>query len=142
MVGHLGPDLLGPAGTRPRRCAGCCAQPGRAIGEALLDQRNLAGIGNVYKCRGAVPARASTRGARSVKSPDLDDLIELARRLLDANKERFGQITTGVWRRGEETWVYGRAGRPCRRCGTPVRSADQGADPSERITYWCPRCQS
>ncbi|HUZ35179.1 MAG TPA: hypothetical protein VMV17_02510 [Streptosporangiaceae bacterium] len=72
----------------------------------------------------------------------LEDLIELARRLMDANKERFGQVTTGVWRRGEETWVYGRAGRPCRRCGTPVRSADQGADPSERITYWCPRCQS
>lgn len=57
---------------------------------------------------------------------DLAALLGLAQRLLDGNKERFGQVTTGSQRRGEETWVYGRAGRPCRRCGTPVRSADQG----------------
>jgi formamidopyrimidine-DNA glycosylase len=69
-------------------------------------------------------------------------LVALAHRMLDANKKRFGMVTTGAARRGEETWVYGRAGRPCRRCGTPVRSADQGRNPEERITYWCPRCQS
>lgn len=73
---------------------------------------------------------------------DLAALLGLAQRLLEANKERFGQVTTGSRRRGEETWVYGRAGRPCRRCGTPVRSADQGRDPEGRITFWCPHCQS
>jgi len=73
---------------------------------------------------------------------DLTALVGLAQRLLEANKDRFGMVTTGVARRGEETWVYGRAGRPCRRCGTPVRSAGQGLGPEERITYWCPRCQS
>jgi formamidopyrimidine-DNA glycosylase len=72
---------------------------------------------------------------------DLGALVSTAQRLLDASKERIGQVTTGSWRRGEETWVYGRAGRPCRRCGTPVRAADQGAEQGERITYWCPHCQ-
>jgi len=70
-------------------------------------------------------------------APDLGALAELARRLLEANKERFGHITTGSMRRGEEHWVYGRRGKPCRRCGTPVRSA--GKD--DRVTFWCPSCQ-
>ena len=75
---------------------------------------------------------------------DLDALVSLARRLLDANKDRAGQVTTGIRGRGAETWVYRRAGRPCRRCGNPVRAAGQGAhreDPQERVTFWCPHCQ-
>ena len=68
--------------------------------------------------------------------------VDLAQRLLEANKERSGIVTTGSRRRGEGTWVYGRAGRPCRRCGTPVRTADQGSDPESRVTFWCPRCQT
>jgi hypothetical protein len=62
---------------------------------------------------------------------DLTAMVGLAKRLLEANKERFGQVTTGSRRRGEETWVYGRAGRPCRRCGTPVRTARPGERPGE-----------
>jgi endonuclease VIII len=141
VVGYLGPDLLGPdwdPAEAERRLRSDSARP---VGEALLDQRNLAGIGNVYKAellflRGIDPWRPVGEVA------DVAALIGLAQRLLDANKERFGMVTTGVARRGAETWVYGRAGRPCRRCGTPVRSADQGLGPEERITYWCPRCQS
>ena len=140
-VGHLGPDLLGPdwdpaeAGRRLR------ADPARPVGEALMDQRNLAGVGNVYKAetlflRGVSPWRPVGEVA------DLTALVALAQRLLEANKERFGQVTTGSRRRGEETWVYGRAGRPCRRCGTPVAAADQGPGTQERVTFWCPRCQS
>jgi endonuclease VIII len=72
----------------------------------------------------------------------LDALVATAQRLMDANKERFSQVTTGVRRPGEQTWVYGRAGRPCRRCGTPIRAAEQGGDTTERITFWCPHCQS
>jgi endonuclease-8 len=68
---------------------------------------------------------------------DLAAVADLARRLLEANKEHFGHITTGNMRRGEENWVYGRRGRPCRRCGTPIRSAGQ----QDRITFWCPSCQ-
>jgi endonuclease-8 len=136
VTGHLGPDLLGEdwdAGEAVRRLR---ASPERPIGEALLDQRNLAGIGNLYKAevlflRGVGPWRPVAEAG------DLFALVELARRLLDANKARAGQVTTGVWRRGEETWVYGRRGLACRRCGTPVRAAGQG----ERITYWCPSCQ-
>lgn len=57
--------------------------------------------------------------------PDLPALVELAHRLPDANKKRYGHITTGDLRRGYEHWVYGRAGRPCRRCGTRIKRADQ-----------------
>ncbi len=140
VVGHLGPDLLGPDWDAAEAVRRLAASPATPIGEALLDQRNLAGIGNFYKAevlflRGISPWRP----ARDV--PGTLALVNLARRLLDANKERFGQVTTGVWRRGEETWVYGRAGRPCRRCGTPVRKAGQGQDAEERVTFWCPRCQ-
>ena len=141
VVGYLGPDLLGPDWDPAEAERRLGADPARPVGEALLDQRNLAGIGNVYKAellflRGIDPWRPVGEVA------DIEALVGLAQRLLEANKERFGMVTTGVARRGEENWVYGRAGRPCRRCGTLVKSADQGRNPEERITYWCPRCQS
>jgi endonuclease VIII len=137
IVGHLGPDLLGPdwdatvAGTR------LAANPERPVGEALLDQRNLAGIGNIFKCeicflRGISPLTP-------MNAVDVAGLVTLARRLLVANRERYDQVTTGDTRAGHRTWVYDRAGRPCRRCGTPISTAWQGEPP--RVTYWCPRCQ-
>jgi endonuclease VIII len=136
VTGHLGPDLLGSGWDSAEAVRRLTAEPERPIGEALLDQRNLAGIGNLYKAevlflRGIEPWRA----VGSVS--DLAAVAELARRLLDANKERIGQVTTGNWRRGEETWVYGRRGLPCRRCGTEIRAEGQ----QDRITYWCPSCQ-
>jgi endonuclease VIII len=139
-VGHLGPDLLGPDWDEAEAVRRLAADPDRAIGEALLDQRNLAGIGNLYKAetlflRGISPWQPVCRAS------DLTAMVRLARRLLDANKDRIGQVTTGNTARGEQTWVYGRAGLPCRRCGTIVSRADQGEVLDERITYWCPRCQ-
>jgi DNA-formamidopyrimidine glycosylase len=136
VTGHLGPDLLGPDWNRDEAVRRLSAEPDRPIGEALLDQRNLAGIGNLYKAevlflRGVNPWQPTGSVA------DLGAMAELARRLLDANKDRNGQVTTGNWRRGEETWVYGRRGRPCRRCGTPIRAEGQ----QERVTFWCPSCQ-
>jgi len=141
VVGYLGPDLLGPDWDPAEAARRLRAAPDRAVGEALLDQRNLAGIGNLYKAevlflRGVDPWRP----VRDVAG--LDALVGLAHRLMDANKERSGQVTTGVRRPGEQTWVYGRAGRPCRRCGTQIRAADQGRETSERVTFWCPHCQS
>ncbi len=141
VTGHLGPDLLGPGWDPAEAARRLRADGSRPIGEALLDQRNLAGIGNLYQAevlflRGIEPWRPVAGVA------DLDALLGLAQRLMDANKDRAGQVTTSVWRRGEETWVYGRAGRPCRRCGTPIRTAGLGSGTAERVTYWCPRCQS
>jgi endonuclease VIII len=140
VVGHLGPDLLGPDWDLAEAVRRLRSSPQVPVGEALLDQRNVAGIGNLYKSevlflRGIDPWR------RVGEVTGAEALLSLARRLLDANKERFGQVTTGVWRRGQETWVYGRAGQPCRRCGTPVRAAEQGGDAGERVTFWCPACQ-
>lgn len=139
-VGHLGPDLLGPDWNVAEAVARLGADPGRVIGEALLDQRNLAGIGNMYKAetlflRGVSPWRAVA------DVPALAELVELAQRLLVANKDRIGQVTTGDARRGRSTWVYGRAGQPCRRCGTTISRGDQGPATEERITFWCPHCQ-
>jgi len=140
VVGHLGPDLLGPdwdAAEAVRRLAGT---PDRPIGEALLDQRNLAGLGTVYLAetlflRGVDPGRP----VGSVE--DLRALADLGHRLLDANKERFGHVTTGDTRPGREHWVYGRAGRPCRRCGTLIKKGEQGPAGQERVRFWCPNCQ-
>jgi len=139
-VGHLGPDLLGPDWDPAEAARRLRAAPARAIGEALLDQRNLAGAGSIFATemlflRGVSPWRPVGEVS------DLRALVELGQRLLDANKERAGIITTGVARRGEETWVYGRAGRPCRRCGTPIRRAEQGTAGEERLRFWCPACQ-
>lgn len=140
VVGHLGPDLLGPDWDLAEAVRRLRERPERPVGEALLDQTRLAGIGNLYKAealflRGVDPWQAVGEVA------DLEALVELARRLIDANKERVDQSTTGVRRPGETTWVHGRAGRPCRRCGTRVKRADQGDRPQERITFWCPHCQ-
>jgi endonuclease VIII len=139
-VGYLGPDLLGPDWDADEAVRRLTTDPARAIGEAVLDQRNLAGIGNIYKTetlflRGVSPWRPVGQ------VEGLPELVELARRLLEANKEQAGQVTTGDARRGQQTWIYGRARQPCRRCGTPIRQASQGPDLAERVTYWCPRCQ-
>jgi endonuclease VIII len=140
VVGHLGPDLLGPdwdPGEAARRLR---SLPARPVGEALLDQRNLAGIGNIF-CTEMLFLRGISPWRPVGEVPDLRALVELGQRLLDANKERAGIITTGVARRGEGTWVYGRAGRPCRRCGTTIRRAEQGDVGEERVRFWCPACQ-
>ena len=140
VVGQLGPDLLGPDWDAAAAVSRLQADPARPIGEALLDQRNLAGVGNIFATemlflRGVSPWRPVG------EVPDLHAIVELGQRLLDANKERAGIITTGVARRGGETWVYGRAGRPCRRCGTQIRRAEQGTAGEERLRCWCPACQ-
>ncbi|MGD0557993.1 MAG: DNA-formamidopyrimidine glycosylase family protein [Streptosporangiaceae bacterium] len=134
VTGHLGPDLLGPDWDADEAVSRLRRDPGRPVAEALLDQANLAGIGNLYKSEvlflsGVSPFRAIG------DVPDLPEMVERARVLLDTNKDRIDQVTTGNGR--APTWVYGRRGRPCRRCGTRVETETQG----ERVTFWCPRCQ-
>jgi endonuclease VIII len=136
VTGHLGPDLLGPDWDQAEAVRRLRADPDRSAGEALLDQRNLAGIGNVYKSE--VLFLRGIRPWRPVGTiNDVDALVSLSHRMLQANKERAHRVTTGDQRRGYETWVYGRRGRPCRRCGTRIRCAELG----DRVTYWCPSCQ-
>ena len=140
VTGHLGPDLIGPDWDRDEAVRRLSAEPDRPIGEALLDQRNLAGLGTVYMAetlflRGVDPSRP----AGSVE--DLHALVGLGHRLLDANKTRPGHVTTGDTRPGRESWVYGRAGRPCRRCGKLIQRGEQGPPGQERVRFWCPNCQ-
>ncbi|WP_378790199.1 hypothetical protein ACFMQL_23520 [Nonomuraea fastidiosa] len=140
LVGHLGPDLLGPDWDMDEAVRRLRAEPGRTIGEALLDQRNLAGIGTIY--------RAETLFLRGIwpwkkvgEIEDLEGVVSLAQRLLEANKGHAGTVTTGDRRPANATWVYGRAGRPCRRCGTRISRGEMGAQPQERLILWCASCQ-
>lgn len=139
-VGHLGPDLLGPDWDPAEAVRLLHEQPERAIGEALLDQTRLAGIGNVYKAE-TLFLRGVNPWCPVAQVDDLTGLVQLAQRLLAANKERHGHITTGDLRPGQGHWVYGRAGRSCRRCATRIERANQGPDLRERVTFWCRHCQ-
>jgi endonuclease-8 len=140
-VGHLGPDLLGPDWDQERALRNLLTAPDRPLGEALLDQRNLAGIGNVYKSELCFMAGV-TPWLPVGELPCPERLVVLAKKLLEANRERPARVTTPVGRPDRRLWVYGRAPRPCLRCGTSIRSANQGDGSRERATYWCPRCQS
>ncbi|MBH1938720.1 Fpg/Nei family DNA glycosylase [Streptomyces sp. AV19] len=139
-VGHLGPDLLGPDWDADEAVRRLLADPGRPVGEALLDQRNLAGIGNVYKSELCFLLRISPWLPVS-RLPSPERLTALAKKLLELNKTRTARVTTADPRPDRRLWVYGRAGRPCRRCGGPVGVEGQGPPGRERPTYWCPRCQ-
>ncbi len=140
IVGHLGPDLLGPDWDADRALRRLGADPARPVADALLDQRNLAGIGNLYKnemlfLAGVAPERPV--GEVEV----LARLVDRTRRALVANRERVEQTFTGDTRRGRRTWVYQREGQPCRRCGESIRVRMQGPATQQRATYWCPVCQ-
>ncbi|HEX8002955.1 MAG TPA: DNA-formamidopyrimidine glycosylase family protein [Mycobacteriales bacterium] len=142
-VGHLGPDTCGPDWDPDEAVRRLRRDPDREIGPALLDQRNLAGIGNLYKSE-SLFLRGVSPWTRVGDVADLPALVALARRLIASNRERWSQATTGDTRPGRQHWVFERGGRPCRRCGTPVRSAEQEEpdDPGRgRLTYWCPHCQ-
>ncbi len=140
-VGHLGPDLLGPDWDPDKALANLLDDPARELGEALLDQRNLAGIGNIYKSELCFMASVTPWTPVGDLPENLAPrLIAAAHRVLDANRDRPARTTTN--RRDQRLYVYGRAPRPCLRCGTPVRTAQQGDGSRDRPTYWCPRCQS
>jgi endonuclease-8 len=135
-VAHLGPDLLGPDWDPQLAAANLIADPARPIAVALLDQRVMAGVGNVYSNElcfifGHLP----TAPVRDIADPLR--LVSRTREMLWANRSRRNRTTTGDTRAGRQVWVYGRAGQPCRRCGTPI-AYDGDA---ERVQYWCPSCQ-
>jgi endonuclease-8 len=125
LVGHLGPDLLGPDWDQAEAVRRLSARPAVAIAEALLDKCELLFL------RGISPWTPTGT------VPDLAGMVALAHRLLSSNRGRWTQSTTGSLRRGETTYVYGRRAQPCRRCGAPIEKVEQ----AERVTYWCPTCQ-
>jgi len=142
LVDHLGPDLLDPGWSDEHHAEAVrrlTADPGRELGDALLDQRLMAGLGNVYKVETCFLLRVSPW--TPVAAVDAHKTVSLARELLVRNALRPVRNTTGDPRRGRETWVYGRQRHGCLRCGGPVLKADQGTELRERITYYCPRCQ-
>lgn len=140
VIGHLGPDLLGPSWDLDEAVRRLGQDPDRPLVEALLDQRGVAGIGNLWAVetcylRGHSPWTP-------VRDIDLAAALQLVRRMMRHSLEHPGQVTTGDTRRGQTHWVYGRAERPCRRCGTPVAFRDSVTGTSyARETWWCPHCQ-
>ncbi|MFL6162296.1 MAG: Fpg/Nei family DNA glycosylase [Jatrophihabitantaceae bacterium] len=144
LVGHLGPDLLAPdfdAGEALRRFA---EQSDRQIAEALLDQRLVAGIGNIYKSEVLFLHRVSPY-ARIAEVTELPAILAEAQRLLAGNLRDFGRSTTGWRQAGQQYWVYGRAGKACLRCRSEIRrDVGPGAAAGvaeDRVTYYCPTCQ-
>ncbi len=142
VVGYLGPDPLRADWDAAVAADRLAARPLRPLAAALLDQRNLAGLGNLWAneiafLRGYSPWTP-------MADVDIPATVALAARALRHSARTPGalQITTGNSRRGAEHWVSGRAGQPCRRCGTPIRvRAEVSGDPEQRRTWWCPRCQ-
>lgn len=144
ILTSLGPDALDEAVDMAEARRRLDADPTRAIGEALLDQRIMAGVGNVYKnevlyIHGVDPWAA----VGDLPEETRDALLETSRKLLNVNvaPEARGRVTTGapVGTRADRFYVYGKARRPCGRCGTPIAAGRQGD--LARPTFWCPRCQ-
>ena len=131
----LGPDILAPELDEQgflRRLRE--DDPTRGIGDALLDQRTIAGIGNMWKSEGCFLAGADPwRKLADVSDDEALAIVRGLKPLMEESVERGG-------RRPEPAWVFERAGLPCRRCDTPIRARGQGDD--NRTTYWCPRCQA
>jgi endonuclease-8 len=144
----LGPDLLAEpfdraeAVRRMRRCGG------EPIADVLLNQRVLAGIGNVFKSEILFLAGIHPfTPADALTDPDLDRIVGVSREQLAANvmtrsqtlSSATGRRTTRSLDPNHKLWVYSRGGKPCRRCGAAIQSKKTGAD--AKITYWCPVCQ-
>lgn len=150
-ISTLGPDPISPDFRADEAVARILSRTGIDIADALLDQSAIAGIGNVYKSEILFAGRISPFAKVDEVTPsDIERLVGLAVKFMRANVAegtpaaietyRGLRRTTGRRDPGARLWVYGRAGKPCRRCSTPIAIRKQG--PHARSTYWCPRCQA
>ena len=136
----LGPDLLAPEFDEEEALRRLRALGTRPIGDALMLQRAVAGIGNVYKSEVLFIERVDPRAPVSALHDDaLRALLRRARVLLKANLKGGPRITRNSLT-GPRTWVYMRARKACFACRGPISAMQQGASPG-RTTYFCPRCQ-
>lgn len=153
-ISMLGPDLLDEKYDQAEaiRRLRDESRADTAIGEAILDQRAVAGVGNVYKSEVLFMERVDPFApVKSLDDDTLNRILTTAREQLQANARSdapAGRSTTVDLKTGKRLapsrlWVYDRAGRPCHRCGTPISSDSQGAE-LPRVTYWCPsvECQA
>ena len=150
-IAELGPDLLGESFDRDEAIRRIVASGHRAIAPTLLDQRIVAGIGNIYKSEvlfmsGVHPDTPSS----AVPAATLERMLDIARGVLkdnvvDGTSPRIQTYSSlrqlnPASEHDESLWVYGRRGKPCRRCGTPIEMKKTGLE--ARSTSWCPNCQS
>jgi endonuclease-8 len=149
---RLGPDILDSA-FDPREAERRIRERGHVqIGDVLLDQSAIAGIGNVYKSEILFACQVNPFVlAGTLEDGTIARLVETARKFLLANVSDAAPLspmttytgfrrTTGRDDPRDRLWVYGRGRLPCRRCGTPISARKQGKD--ARLTYWCERCQT
>ena len=150
VIQSLGPDLLDDNQDLGEAVARLRALGAVPLGDALLNQRAVAGIGNVFKSEICFAARVSPFGAvSSLDEATVWNVLEIARQQLRANVPDVRAAALAMWTGRRRTtgrvhpaqalWVYGRAGAPCRRCTTPIEMVKQG--PDARVTYYCPNCQ-
>ncbi len=142
IVGHLGPDLLDPGFDLAVAMANLRSLPERSVAEALLDQRNLAGIGTIFASEPLFLHETSPwQSIEDLGEEGTRKVVETARRLLVLSC-RLGRTTiTGRSDRIDDAWVHGRVGLPCKKCGTTIRLAPIGKQPQERVIFYCPHCQ-
>ncbi|MBM7501110.1 endonuclease-8 [Brachybacterium muris] len=152
LIGHLGPDLLDAdwgEEHREQAVMNLVRQADRELGLALLDQQVMAGLGNIYRSELCFLQRVHPAVPVSSwidSGGDPGAMVDLAHRLLVLNKDRTVRVTTGgMMGRDGDMWVYGRSGKPCRRCGARIQRG-MLADPSiegstPRVIHTCPRCQ-
>jgi endonuclease VIII len=128
-VRDLGPDILAGEFDTAEAIRRIESMPDAQIADALLDQRAIAGIGNIFKSEALFVARIDPFArVGDLSRADVERAVDAARRLMRAS----------ALRRPAAFSVYSRSGRPCRRCGTPIVRRKQGVD--ARVTYWCERC--
>jgi endonuclease-8 len=131
VLSRLGPDVLAPEFDLPAALNGIRASPDRELGDALLDQRLIAGVGNIFKSEACFAAGTDPwRPIAELSDGELGEVLEAARRLMQESVASGRSVPA----------VYRRAGRPCPVCGTPIAARGQGD--ANRRTYWCPRCQA
>ncbi len=141
VVGHLGPDVLGPDWDPAEATRRLTAYAGHVV-DGLLDQRTLAGVGTFWASEGLFVERVLPWTPTADLGPErLRTLVDRIHRLMDRAKDNAVQSSTGDLRIGQENFVHGRSGRPCRRCGDTIRVALTGRAPQQRTIFSCPTCQ-
>jgi endonuclease-8 len=138
----LGPDVLKPPVDLDEvRRRAAATPPTTPIGELLLDQRVVSGIGNIWRCESLFVRRLDPFRSRATFTDDqLDDVVTVASEMMQRSARPAESVGRDFGGGPDQPWVYGRYRRPCRRCGTPIERSHLGAQ--ARLVYWCPRCQA